>query len=153
MSDFHAMGNVVLATMEASVELGYQEQNDLLSTSNIAITLSTGLSSLMDHEQTTLSEIMTGGYSGIFDANNPDNDPGFAAESSNDNAVPMTQACLSAAQSGFQGWISTLTSVLSSMTQAIQSSQQNITQTFQFPDQAMTEQTLMTQLLSTSMTA
>lgn len=151
MSEFHAMGNVVLATLEASVALAGEEQNDLLYTANIAITISSGLSSLMEREQGTLSHIMEGGYSGVFDAYNGKNDPGF--QSSNDNAVPMTQACLSAAQSGFQGWISTLTSVLSAMTQQIQSAQQTITQTFQFPDQAMGLQTLLTQLLTQSMTA
>ena len=70
MSEFQAMGNVVLATMEASVQLGYEEQNDLLATSNIAITLSSGLSSLMNTEQDTLNEIMNGTYgAGIFDGN------------------------------------------------------------------------------------
>lgn len=152
MSGFQAMGNVVLATMEASIQLGNEEQNDLLYTSNIAITLSTGLSSLMTNEQNALNAIMNGSYDGIFDDYNSANDPGFQ-DTSNDNAVPMTQACLSAAQSGYQGWISTLTSVLSAMTQAIQGAQQNITQTFQFPDQAMGLQTLLTQLLTQSMTA
>lgn len=152
MSGFQAMGNVVLATVEASIQLGDEEQNDLLYSSNIAITLSSGLTKLMNHEQTALSEIMGGDYYGIFDDDDCSNDPGFQ-DTSNDNAVPMTQACLSAAQSGFQGWISTLTSVLSAMTQQIQSAQQPITQTFQFLDQAMGLQTLLTQLLTQSMTA
>lgn len=152
MSGFQAMGNVVLATMEASIQLGNEEQNDLLYSANIAITLSSGLTKLMYHEQTTMNEIMGGSYSGIFDDYNSNNDPGFQ-DTSNDNAVPMTQACLSAAQSGYQGWISTLTSVLSAMTQQIQGAQQTITQTFQFPDQAMGLQTLLTQLLTQSMTA
>jgi hypothetical protein len=152
MSEFQAMGNVVLATLEASVQLANQEQNDLLYTSNIAITLSSGLSSLMSQEQTTLNSIMEGGYSGIFDGYEAANDPGFQ-DTSNDNAVPMTQACLSAAQSGFQGWISTLTSVLSAMTQAIQSAQQTITQTFQFPQTAMELQSFTSQLTSNPMTA
>ena len=109
----------------------------------------------MDQEQETLNTIMGGGYSGIFDNYNPDNDPGFTTSTSSDDAndVPMTQACLSAAQSGFQGWISTLTSVLSSMTQAIQSAQQNITQTFQFPQTAMELQSFTSQLTMNPMTA
>ena len=152
MSGFQAMGNVILATMEASVQLANEEQNDLLYTANIAITLSTGLAKLMEKQQDTENDIMKGGYSGIFDGSNPDNDPGFQ-DTSNDNAVPMTQACLSAAQSGFQGWISSLTSVMSAMTQQIQSAQQTITQTFQFPQQALELQSFTSQLTSNPMTA
>ncbi|WP_420422072.1 hypothetical protein [Simkania sp.] len=153
MSGFQPMGNVILATMEASVQLANSEQNDLLYTANIAITISSGLSKLMQQQQETESAIMQGNYgSGIFDGYDSNNDPGFQ-DSSNDNAVPLTQACLSAAQSGFQGWISSLTSVMSAMTQQIQSAQQTISQTFQFPQQVLELQSFTSQLTSNPMTA
>ena len=62
MSGFQAMGNVILATMEASVQLANVEQNDLLYTANIAISLSTGLTKLMKKQQDVENDIMKGGY-------------------------------------------------------------------------------------------
>jgi len=148
---FHATSNVILTTLESSVNLADEEQNDLLSTANLAISISGGLTKVMQDEQETLVHIMQGGYEGIFDGGDSKNDPGF--QSSDDNAVPMTQAVLSTAQSGFQSYTQTLTSILSTLTQAIQSAQQTLTQTFQFPQTTQQLQEFLSQLTSTPMTS
>lgn len=149
MSTFHAMSNVFLATEEASVNLGNAEEQDLMYTANIAITISESLTAVMTSEQLTIQESMDGTYVGSFDNNNGANDPGLYTGSSDD--ITETQALISEESSYYQNVTQMTSSTLSSETGAIQSEQQKSSQIQQFQGDISDEQNFLDQLISSPM--
>jgi len=149
---FHWMGNASLAMLNATANhLSIALTQTLLSMTQIYV-LDTKANSLLAQQQyTTVRKLMEGKARTPFNDNDPDKDPGvyhWHDPDKDTNEIQMTQADISSANSWFKAVMGVVSSMLSSGTSWLQSTQQNQTSLLTFESSVNDVQDLTANLIS-----